>query len=243
MNPPILHHYPVSPFAEKVRAMLGYKKLAWQSVVIPMIMPKPELVALTGGYRRTPVLQTGADVWCDTALIARVLERLAPQPSLWAYGDSIFMISEDGITFVIDAGEEEGITVLLGVAICAPVLSAWSISSRRTFSCVQPSSSRTALRRLAAATLQVLPSRCARSGRTYPPTIGRSIREVNSDRVNRRQLSGPVRPGLRWSQPGEQEWLAETDLISPATEPPGCPEEGPRRVAARRGRRIEPGES
>lgn len=91
MNAPILHHYPVSPFAEKVRAMLGYKKLAWQSVVIPMIMPKPELVALTGGYRRTPVLQTGADIWCDTALIARVLERLAPQPSLYPYGDTLAM--------------------------------------------------------------------------------------------------------------------------------------------------------
>lgn len=93
MNPPILHHYPVSPFAEKVRAMLGYKKLAWQSVVIPMIMPKPDLVALTGGYRRTPVLQTGADIWCDTALIARVLERLVPRPSLYPYGDTLAMQS------------------------------------------------------------------------------------------------------------------------------------------------------
>jgi len=89
MNALILHHYPVSPFAEKVRAMLGYKKLAWQSVLIPMLMPKPDVVALTGGYRRTPILQTGADIWCDTALIARVLERLAPQPSLYPYGDTL----------------------------------------------------------------------------------------------------------------------------------------------------------
>jgi hypothetical protein len=72
MNAPILHHYPVSPFAEKIRAMLAFKKIAWQSVRIPMVMPKPDLVALTGGYRRTPVLQTGADIWCDTALIARM---------------------------------------------------------------------------------------------------------------------------------------------------------------------------
>jgi glutathione S-transferase len=91
MNPPILHHYPVSPFAEKIRVMLAWKKIAWQSVVIPVMMPKPDLVALTGGYRRTPVLQTGADLWCDTALIARVLERLAPQPSLYAYGDTLAM--------------------------------------------------------------------------------------------------------------------------------------------------------
>jgi len=91
MNPPILHHYPVSPFAEKIRTMLAYKKIAWQSVQIPMVMPKPDLVALTGGYRRTPVLQTGADVWCDTALIARVLERMAPKPTLFPYGDSFAM--------------------------------------------------------------------------------------------------------------------------------------------------------
>ena len=88
MIPPILHHYPASPFAEKIRTMLAYKKIAWQSVQIPMVMPKPDLVALTGGYRRTPVLQTGADIWCDTALIARVLERMAPKPTLFAYGDS-----------------------------------------------------------------------------------------------------------------------------------------------------------
>jgi glutathione S-transferase len=93
MNAPILHHYPVSPFAEKIRVMLGYKKLSWQSVHIPMVMPKPDLVALTGGYRRTPVLQTGADIWCDTALIARVLERLAPAPSLFPYGDTLAMQS------------------------------------------------------------------------------------------------------------------------------------------------------
>jgi len=91
MNAPVMHHYPVSPFAEKVRTMLGYKKLAWQSVLIPLMMPKPDLVALTGAYRRTPVLQTGADIWCDTALIVRVLERLAPKPSLFPYGDTFAM--------------------------------------------------------------------------------------------------------------------------------------------------------
>ncbi len=83
MSQLILHHYPSSPFAEKIRLILGYKKLAWQSVIIPMIMPKPHLTALTGGYRRTPVLQIGADIYCDTALIADVLEKLAPTPSLY----------------------------------------------------------------------------------------------------------------------------------------------------------------
>ncbi|MCX7272592.1 MAG: glutathione S-transferase family protein [Burkholderiales bacterium] len=74
MNDIILHHYASSPFAEKIRLILGAEGLAWRSVEIPWIMPKPDLVALTGGYRRTPVLQIGADVYCDTALIARVLD-------------------------------------------------------------------------------------------------------------------------------------------------------------------------
>ena len=79
----ILHHYPNSPFSEKVRLMLGHKNLPWQSVIIPMMSPKPDLVALTGGYRKTPVLQIGADIYCDTALIADVLEHLQPRPTLY----------------------------------------------------------------------------------------------------------------------------------------------------------------
>lgn len=75
----ILHHYPFSPYAEKVRVMLGLKQLAWHSVQIPPVMPKPDLMPLTGGYRKTPVLQVGRDVICDTALIARALDRLHPQ--------------------------------------------------------------------------------------------------------------------------------------------------------------------
>jgi len=71
----ILHHFDASPFAEKVRVALGIKGLAWHSVEIPMVMPKPDLVALTGGYRKTPVMQIGADVYCDTARIAVELQR------------------------------------------------------------------------------------------------------------------------------------------------------------------------
>lgn len=79
----ILHHFERSPFAEKVRLMLGLKRLAWRSVEIPMVMPKPYLTALTGGYRKTPVLQIGADVYCDTSLIAVELESRYPQPTLF----------------------------------------------------------------------------------------------------------------------------------------------------------------
>jgi glutathione S-transferase len=82
----ILHHYPMSPFAEKIRLILGFKGLHWSSVIIPNIMPKPDVVALTGGYRKTPVLQIGADIYCDTALIADVIEQRAPQPSLYPSG-------------------------------------------------------------------------------------------------------------------------------------------------------------
>ena len=79
----ILHHYPTSPFSEKVRLILGAKKLPWKSVFIPMIMPKPDVLELTGGYRKTPFLQIGADMYCDTALIADVLEHLQPESTLY----------------------------------------------------------------------------------------------------------------------------------------------------------------
>ena len=79
----ILHHYDMSPFSEKVRAILSFKDVPWTSVEIPPVMPKPDLIALTGGYRRTPILQIGAHIYCDTALIAEVLERLAPSPAIF----------------------------------------------------------------------------------------------------------------------------------------------------------------
>ena len=82
MNNVVLHHYPASPFAEKARLMLGYKGLAWKSVFVPMVMPKPDVMALTGGYRKTPILQVGADIYCDTVLIAQALDELVPAPAL-----------------------------------------------------------------------------------------------------------------------------------------------------------------
>jgi glutathione S-transferase len=86
MSELILHHYAMSPFSEKIRLIFGYKQLAWRSVLIPPVMPKPDVIALTGGYRKTPVLQIGADVYCDTALIARVLEARQPAPTLYPAG-------------------------------------------------------------------------------------------------------------------------------------------------------------
>ncbi|MEE4229717.1 glutathione S-transferase family protein [Pseudomonas viridiflava] len=111
MSELILHHYPTSLFAEKARLMLGFKGLSWRSVTIPSIMPKPDLAALTGGYRRTPVLQVGADIYCDTALMARRLEQEKASPtfypegqeftvaSLAAWGDSVLFMHAVSLVF------------------------------------------------------------------------------------------------------------------------------------------------
>lgn len=82
----ILHHYSASPVSEKVRAALGLKGLEWHSVEIPRLPPKPDLVPLTGGYRRTPVMQIGADVYCDSQCILRELERRWPEPTFYPDG-------------------------------------------------------------------------------------------------------------------------------------------------------------
>jgi glutathione S-transferase len=93
MHEPVLHHYPSSPFAEKVRLILGFKQLSWRSVIIPRVMPKPDLLALTGGYRRTPVLQIGADIYCDSALIAHRLEAEKASPPLLPEGQAFNVAS------------------------------------------------------------------------------------------------------------------------------------------------------
>lgn len=80
MSEIILHHYDTSPFSEKVRLMLGIKGLAWRSVIQPVIMPKPDLIPLTGGYRRIPVMQIGADIYCDSQVILAEIERRHPTP-------------------------------------------------------------------------------------------------------------------------------------------------------------------
>src|SRR6516162_4031957 len=85
-QPIILHHFDQSPFSEKIRLIFGLKNIAWTSVRISRIMPRPDLMPLTGGYRRTPVMQIGADVYCDTQCIMRELERRFPEPGLLPKG-------------------------------------------------------------------------------------------------------------------------------------------------------------
>lgn len=79
---PILYHYDASPFAELVRAAFGVKGLAWGSLKVSNIMPKPDQTRLTGAYGRTPVVQIGADIYCDTGAILPALEALTG-PSLY----------------------------------------------------------------------------------------------------------------------------------------------------------------
>ena len=86
MHDIILHHYEFSTFSEKVRAALGIKQMTWRSVDIPGMPPRPLLSPLTGGYRRAPVLQIGADIYCDTHAILAALDRLQPAPALLPAG-------------------------------------------------------------------------------------------------------------------------------------------------------------
>ena len=82
----ILHQYVNSPFSEKIRKILAHKNVSWRAVEQPVIMPKPKLIPLTGGYRRIPVLQIGADVYCDTGIIIRKIDELFPEPTLYPNG-------------------------------------------------------------------------------------------------------------------------------------------------------------
>lgn len=79
----ILHHYELSPFGTAMRLALGLKGIPWKSVEAPLVSPKPDLSALTGGYERIPVLQIGADIYCDTDCITGALEAHKPEPSLY----------------------------------------------------------------------------------------------------------------------------------------------------------------
>ena len=101
-SPIILHHYDISPFSQKAQKMLGFKGLVWQSIEMPMIAPKPHVEALTGGYRGTPVLQIGGDVYVDNWMIARALDHVSPDKplinvrgplsdgALYAWGERLF---------------------------------------------------------------------------------------------------------------------------------------------------------
>lgn len=89
MSDLILWSYDASPFTQKALRMLGIKGADWRWVETPMMPPKDDLTMLTGGYRGTPVLQVGADVYVDSQLIAAELERRHPEPSLFPAGGGV----------------------------------------------------------------------------------------------------------------------------------------------------------
>lgn len=78
----ILHHYEMSPFSKKVISIFAHKNIAWEAVDQPVMAPKPDLTPLTGGYRKIPVMQIGAHIYCDTKLIIRELEKRFPETPL-----------------------------------------------------------------------------------------------------------------------------------------------------------------
>lgn len=84
----ILHHYSISPYSEKIRLMLGYAGISWQSSIVPPMPPRPTLDPMLGGYRRIPVAQIGADIFCDTQLIVAEIARIAEKPELSFSGAS-----------------------------------------------------------------------------------------------------------------------------------------------------------
>jgi glutathione S-transferase len=86
MSQVILHHYPLSPYSEKIRLALGLKGVGWSSVEIPVWTPRPKLTPMTGGYRRTPILQVGAEFYCDTLHILRTIEKLGGAGTLYPIG-------------------------------------------------------------------------------------------------------------------------------------------------------------
>ncbi|MBR0779401.1 glutathione S-transferase family protein [Bradyrhizobium diazoefficiens] len=86
MSQIILHHYPLSPYSEKIRLALGLKGVNWSSVEIPVWTPRPKLTPMTGGYRRTPILQVGAEFYCDTLRILKAVESLGGSGTLYPRG-------------------------------------------------------------------------------------------------------------------------------------------------------------
>jgi glutathione S-transferase len=104
----LFHHYPSSPFSEKVRVLFGIKRLDWTEVVEPTIMPKPELTALTGGYRRIPVMQIGADIYCDTSVIMAELEERFAEPKLIHAADWMINAWADRLLF------QAAVTIIFG---------------------------------------------------------------------------------------------------------------------------------
>jgi glutathione S-transferase len=77
-----LYQYPISPFSEKVRRVLTFKKLKWNPIDCHY-EDKTNLLAITkGAWTRVPVLEWDGEVVYNSVDIIKWLERKVPTPSV-----------------------------------------------------------------------------------------------------------------------------------------------------------------
>ncbi|MEH6648060.1 glutathione S-transferase N-terminal domain-containing protein [Sulfitobacter sp.] len=75
-----MHHYEAPPYSKEIRIPMGFKGLPVSRSAL--IAPKADLLSLTGDFSRVPVLQIGADIYCESALIAAELDHRFPARTL-----------------------------------------------------------------------------------------------------------------------------------------------------------------
>lgn len=104
-NTIILHHTPRSPFSEKVRLMLDLSNKEWMHVQAPVHSNKRTIqkIFVEGYSRRIPLLQIGADIYCDSSAISDQLAVSTGIPeyskeNLSDYRDFTIELEEKGFT-------------------------------------------------------------------------------------------------------------------------------------------------
>lgn len=82
----ILHRNYGSPYCQKIMVMLDYSQLDWYSELTSKGVPRPVQETLSGNYsRRVPLLQIGADIYCDTKEICEQIAELSGNKTLSYY--------------------------------------------------------------------------------------------------------------------------------------------------------------
>ncbi|KAK7192040.1 hypothetical protein DPSP01_003907 [Paraphaeosphaeria sporulosa] len=81
-NDIVLFNYPSSPFGRRIQWYLQLRAIEYALVEQPVMMPRTDLEKLGVKYRRIPILAIGRDVYLDTRLILRTLEKKFPDGKL-----------------------------------------------------------------------------------------------------------------------------------------------------------------
>ncbi|KAF2438467.1 hypothetical protein P171DRAFT_331058, partial [Karstenula rhodostoma CBS 690.94] len=81
-NDIVLFNYPSSPFGRRISWYLQLRTIGYALAEQPVTMPRPDLEKLGVKYRRIPNLAIGRDVYLDTRLILRTLEKKFPEGKL-----------------------------------------------------------------------------------------------------------------------------------------------------------------